>query len=879
MIGRIMLFALLAPLGTLLGFSQSDAAAYVDSSGAQHVWRITSGHGLYWDGSAYTPSLLPLLPQTLSSPSSDAAWAADKDAIDQLAKHHAGDVLIEMPIVDPVNAPAASVALQRIVNYLDSQKIRYGVDLGKHADVPYAAVLDCPAIYRIPAPNSGQVAYFRHIPGVVGGHYALVAGSDGSFISSGDATVSDNGELKVALGTAQGGEGTVLLCYPKCMLEQSEPNRAQIPDVWAGSDDLRDNLLIMLRGVHFGPGLRFFVDPLGDNMDVDRLREVGIIPDSDAFRQQFKAWLDHKYSDSVAQLNISWNSRNQDIPDFDTAANSFPLWFQARGISVIFDPATSKEYDVTVGGSKLWGDIEEFETDSLRTEMNKIAAVLKSTVANVPVIYRWTGPNSVYKNTSEGDGYDGFIVTTSAHGDEIASAAAGYALSTVSGTKRLQWLIGGIDPSTATSSSAGLEQGDQKSTGYSRQDLTDDREAFGSLGIFGYLLGDVPTGSELHSVAKSMPQVLDWCAADAQNMSIAAQDSQDNQPDILFYPADAGLPHASIRRLSTGIWWLPSDSEGQRVDLGPDIEGYRSVGSDGKPQYVVYALDKPVVMSLPLDKTARPLAFLAGGEPIRWAVKKDVFSITLTSTPVVITGLADMPLPLGAVDAQFKVVNALLDRGKASNVPMTVFEQRVFYLKNTVDSDEGQTRPVYNMVSALAAEMRLALSSYVWIEGEDTSQENFDGAIASPGSSGGAFLWLDEATPPSASDTYEASYDFSLAAEGDYDIWMSVAPGAPGSKATSAFSLGVDQNAALSASTETATGMPYGSLAYAGPAWQTAKFVWIKAGHAHMDSGGHTLHVIVNGVAPKTNRYTLGIDCFCVTLGSFKPDGIVKPQI
>src|SRR5439155_26915052 len=79
-------------------------------------------------------------------------------------------------------------------------------------------------------------------------------------------SVVKNGQIRVDGGYATLASdrnqqvGSVALLYPRKTIRAS--SEGYLPDLWAGFDSYRDRLLAILTQVKFGPGLRFFLDPL-----------------------------------------------------------------------------------------------------------------------------------------------------------------------------------------------------------------------------------------------------------------------------------------------------------------------------------------------------------------------------------------------------------------------------------------------------------------------------------------------------------------------------------------------------------------------------------------------------------------------------------------
>lgn len=863
---------------------QVSEGTYVDSQGDKHLWHINDSHALVWSGQPYLPAGGLFQSRYLSDAQTDDNWNADTADLATLKSHGVTDLILMAHSDAGGVTHTPATALQKMLDYLDANGFTYGLDIDDFPRTPILAYIVNPAIYRAPAPQPGVENSFRNIEGIQSARYFLVSSRDGSVMASGDADIHGTRNADVVMGEGMGGDGTVLLLYPERKLTASSLEGQHLPDIWSNSDSYRDHMMLYFSQIHFGKGLRFFVDPIVDNLGFFGDAGEGMVPDSDTFRLKFQIWLVSHYAHNLEALNNAWALKQDQIPDFETAARCVPLWYENKGIGVLLDPTGSTQYGVDPSRSKVWSDIQQFREESVRDEMNGIAEALKSGVADVPVVYRWTEPSAIFMNPQPNRGYDGLLVATSDHADNIAYNAAGYAFSDAEQAGRTQWLTAELTPRGIAGGVAS-----KADCGYSSHEvLTEDQSALQNIGVKGYYVNALRRlpDSDYASInlLDAASEQLDWLHQNASDMDVASESLALSEPSALYYPTNLSLPDLGIRELSTAAWWLPTNTPGKAVDLGPGIEGYSMDQPGGGQIFVIWSTNGTVSNAVfDLPKGSRPYVTTAGGSVVTVVQKKNQFTVPIQSQPEQIAGLSSLPLPEGAVDRAFTEVERLISLGTDAHTPMDVFSQRLEYIRNSVliEKTANSDQLAYQMLHDTLTQLSLFLTPYVWVEGEDATGQDFGTIVSSDQASGHAYLWLDTADPPAAEESthYHADYSFSVSTPGEYTIWASIAPGAPGTTASSPITFSVDEGTAFTVSQPVTDGRPYGSLTSAETPTAEGQFIWCQLGTHTLTPGQHTLSIQVTGKAPGTGRYTLGIDCICVTRNGFHADGTRKPSL
>jgi hypothetical protein len=857
---------------------------YASASGATSHWEINAEHTLIWAGQPYIPGGGVFQPRVLATPTSDTAanWAADAADLQTLKKHGIRQLILECGGGTTSSMPITSVpapTLQKVLDALEQDGFTYGIDLNAMPPTALQAAVVNPAAYRKPNPEIASKAVIRSISGMKSGVYFLASSRDGTILDHGPVVATAGGDATIDV-SSQGGDSTVLLVYPTVNFDDSTIEGRHCPDFWSGSDDMRDNLLLYFGQIKLGPGLRFFLDPLRDECGYYGVANAGMVPVSDDYRIQFQTWLGQHYDGRLSVLERSWAVKNEDFPDIATAARSIPLWYQAKGLQQFYDPVKDKLYEADAAQSHAWDDIHQFRADSLQSVMNGVADALKTGIADVPVVYRWSQASTATINNSA-TGFDGLLIDSLLHGTTLADQAAGFAVSDADHSHRTQWLSALLTPPNATDPA---ETTTTQGLG-SPQLLATDESTLDNIGVRGLyvdaLRSQLPSTP---SLLDAPPKQLDWLHAVEADMSIEATSLSTERPNILYYPSNLILPGAETQQFADGVWWLPATLDSTALDLGPSLDGYSlpSTSPLGLPTFVIYSATAGVAQTAQFrfPKGPTPTITTPGGVLIKPLYKKGVTSFPVPNEPVLVSNVASLPVPEGAVTAEIAEINRLLALAKQSNAPADTFAQRLYYIQNNPtlpnEGTAGETAE-FDQLRILDGELRLFVSPYIWIEAENAPVQNFGSVIESSDASGGAYLWLDTPNPPPSSG-YQATYDFHANAPGDYDVWTSIAPVTGDSAANieaSPFTITVDDSAPLTA-VPVPAGDTYASLARSGSR-VAGEFLWCRMTSVHLQPGDHTVTVTVSDPA-KSGRWTLGLDCLCLTTSDFEPNGAHRPQ-
>ena len=815
-----------APLELL---KPESSGTYQDAKGSSHAWSVSQAHLLQWEGTPFLPVGATFVPLSWAGNAPDDAWDKDKAALEILGKGGVKEILLSAGTRGLTHV--STVRVQRVLDYLDGQGFDYGLRIADAPQDPLIGYVVKPAVYRNPSPSTSGPTRFRHIPGLVGALYLLVAPREAEIEESGAAHVTDGGETaEVTLKNPVTDD--VLLLYPQRIYLAGTPE-SRLPDLWQGYDEYRDRLLTFFSRVKLGRGFRFFLDPLtakiGFGGEVD-----SVIPTTDGYRLDFEAWLEKKYNHNVDDLNRGWGIREKDLPDFATAARCLPLWSGNKGVPAVYDPLKKVPYAVLntprIGGH-VWEDLQQFRIESVRGYVNSIADVLKKSVADVPVVYNWGGRSPLFTNSGTQGGSDGLCLP-----DAVTGA---YAFAQAEETPKTTWL---------------LAQADRASPG--------DWDALKAEGVRGF-----------YAPAATLDEAKQLAAYGA-SVSFEAQDLTET-PRVLLYPAGVPNVQASLRRLSNGVWWLPSYRAGElfqpgdAFSLGPLLRGYKLSDPDGRiPRFVVWSPHGAMTQaSFPFPKEAHVVITDAAGIPLKVERKKGTWTVPIGADPIVISHVSNIPLPADAADAADKEANRLLALAKTQGIPTQLIQEQLFHARTSIPDVAENADLRYNALAHIIDELTRVLQPYVWIEAESTLSYTFDSLVSDSEASGGSYLALDTDRPPptgGGAGDYHADYRFSVNGSGVYAVWAAATPIADSSPFTYALDDG-GENVVQDVETE---GGPY-----------AGRFTWSHLGDVTLGRGPHTLKITVAGPRARDKRYMLSLDAFCLSRVPFHPSGTQQPAI
>ncbi|MHB0999305.1 MAG: hypothetical protein ACYC27_08660 [Armatimonadota bacterium] len=594
------LAAVVVLMAVLVISTSSQAGTYKDREGTAHTWTIDANHALQWDGAAYVPFGVVFNPRYLADTQTDADLSADKADIDALKAAGVTDIMLR-PGKGVGSVPVE--AFQRVIDMLEESGLRYGVQLTDAMRTPLTGYVIQPAVNRVDnIQSSGDVS--RNVGDAKYALYVVADAKTGSVKNVGQAS-SVNSEINVPV-MLRSNANHVFVYYPFKSIPASIQN-PNIPDIWKDYDRFRDTAVSYLSGVKFGKGLRFFSDPFGDAIGMAG-ESIDLVPASSAYRLEYAAWLSKKHSSTHA-LNLAWGITQYEVKSFAEAAGFIPLWNKGRGIQVVYDDVNGKRYPVEAVKSTVWADFESFRNSSIKSYLNSMADVIKRYVADVPVIHTVNGLNPLFQ-VSNGIGYDGLAVPALS-GDDMTTRA-GYVLSMAENSPRKPWLVSRLVPADG---------------GYAQKDtLFSAMNTLHSLGSKGFFIdAALDKGSNIPA----------WIG-EYSSVSTSDKYFASYEPKVIYY--QLGSANASIKKLTSGSWWLPTLASGKDLYLGSDMAGYAldSVVGYG-PGVYIWSLKGNKTITIASNAPVSVSG--TNGDTVDLTPKKGRVSFTVTEDPSIIRGI------------------------------------------------------------------------------------------------------------------------------------------------------------------------------------------------------------------------------------------------
>lgn len=813
----LFLVAVLSTQAFGAGIKYKTSGTFVDSAGGQHPWSINDGHTLLWASDPYIPVGAVLVCSSLAPGAGDEAFKTDTAGLDALKARGITDVIVKGPVAITAASPNA---LQKIIDYLDANGFTYGIEMGDGPSIDLQGYVISPSRYRLEGP-SDQTSFTFSWLGVDSALYVVTNKLDNSIRSNGGAIVRD-GKVVVTLSSGLR-DGEILMVYPHKTFKA-----AQIADVWSGYAEYRDRLLAFFKGVKFGGGLRFFVEPFTSKMDFTG-EMVGFLPDSSGFRVGFEAFLTRKYRHEGG-LNASWGL-NQNLGSMEQAARLVPLWGQGRGAGYLYDRATASLFAVNPAVSaQIWSDIIEYRDTSSQEFMNSIAEALKKQVANVPVIFRGSTYSRIYANPFS-SGFDGIGAHVYGSGEGPVDRVVGplYALAEESG-KSTWFIVAGTQASA-----------DGKTSYMGENAMAATLDSYREIGCKAFFVEDLFAD----------PHQIDWLKSfkDKVNKSWG-----DFKPQVVSYPIEP-TTGAYVKRLARDTWWLPTLRRGNTTYIGDTLFAYTILG-EGKSYVWSGAGKQPVVMNT--AGSGNPVVEYPAG--VKLNVKKGMFTIDFDENPTVIRGIDFRQVfPRDTAQLKISMLAALIPVADKAGIDVKQVREKLENANNVLKN--GQSYIAYGIANDTLAELHKKMGPDVWIEGEKSPAANFGSVISAPGASSALALVLDTDTDAPMSP-YSSTYGFEAVTSASYEVWIAGSPIVEASP----ISYQIDGSGWTPVSAADVEAEAYGP-----------GLAWYKIAVANLNPGPHTLTLRVDGRRTQDNRYYFAIDAVVLSPHGFKPNGVVKP--
>ncbi len=815
----LALAAVVAASASCAAVKYKTSGTYVDGAGGQHPWSINDSHTLIWDSQPYVPVGVSFTASSISQGAPADSYQADTATLDAIKAKGITDIVLKGS--GPITS-CDPAALQRIIDYLDANGFRYGIEMDDGPRDALRGYLISPNRYRLEGPSE-QSTIDCNWPNVDSAIYVVVNTFDNSIKTTGGAVVRD-GKVTISLAEPLT-SSQVLIVYPR----KAYANAAEggISDIWSGFGEYRDRVLDFFKKVKPGPGMRFFLEPFTSKMDFSG-EMAGLVPDSKGFRLGLEAYLTKRYTHE-GSLNAGWGL-NDNLNSIEEATRLMPLWSMGRGVSYVYDRASAKLTSVDPAVTRMWRDIIDYRDTSAQEYMNTISDTLRKQVANVPVIFKGAKYHRIYANPYGMGGFDGVQALAYGTGESPLTEVAGpmYALAEECG--KSTWFI--------AAGGAGRKAG-----GYPGENaMASSLDSLREIGCKGFFVDGISNDATQ----------IEWLAK--FGAKIKPESLSDFKPMVIDYPI-APSTGAGVKRLARDTWWLPTLKMGSTSYIGDGLFAYAIAGED---KVCMWSGIGPKTVTLKAPPAGYPSVVFPTGADLTKR-KGNLFTLTLTDTPTVLRGM-DIALVFPNETAEMeidKLQAAILEADKAG-LGVKKARDSVDRAKNVLKN--GQSLTAYGIAQQSLQELLTALGSDVWLEGEQSPANNFDGTYPMQGASGSQALLLDndEDAPLTA---YSAAFIFDGSSNSSYEIWLAGTP--------------PSESSPVSYSVE---GSAWTPVAAAEKAQEYAPGLsWYKIGTVNLAPGKHSLKFRVDGRRSQDNRYYFAIDAIVLSPRGFKPDGVMKP--
>jgi hypothetical protein len=378
---------------------------YVDAGGQSHEWYITSAHALVWDKEPFIPFGTWFVSHYLDRGTS-GRWRDDVQALELLKSKGITDYYIGWSNQKPK-------LYQRLIDWFEANGCTYGIIPARYDWEPLVGYKVMPGQIAVSSAGRYTATVKTGQTHLVRAFYLLL-NEAGDVVQTGtvDAQPGDSCELVFDVTPPEAGKHT--LCYVP-VVRCAGMNGF---DWWTGYARHRENVVAFLKALRLGPGLRLMIDPFF-NEEGFYWGTENVIPDSDAYRAAFQAWLRKQY-DNVAALNQAWSVTTSPIASFEQAARLVPVMVGQKGgnTGYLWDPAQNAAFKVDLTTSIVVHDLLQARDDSYADLHNDMSDAMKG-VVNVPIVFKRTGwQRRGFVNRRESGGFDGAGLEVYKAGDD-----------------------------------------------------------------------------------------------------------------------------------------------------------------------------------------------------------------------------------------------------------------------------------------------------------------------------------------------------------------------------------------------------------------------------------------------------------------------------
>lgn len=404
--------------------------AFRDKYGTPHYWHINKAHTLFWDGKPFVPAGGMFI--------YDRDWNLVKAQIDLLKKYGVKNIYLHLGVNQPYVWKDYSdddyAYFQKTIDYLDENGFTYGIEFQALEAKGYGYSYPGGGARVDHVKNSGTVraeekearsaVFIVHDNATGRAVQTGTARVDGNFLEA-DVVVPEPGDYRVVFAADRPGPNDYTMYW------------------W---DDKYEKYVDKVRShyskVKLGPGFRFLVDPLWNEMNNNH----GFVPSAPAFAEQFAQWLKQRYG-TIDKLNEAWNPQGNRWPTFSAAGSTIPIERvddkpTGKLMQYAYSRTAKRFYAVEACSSQFNYDVREFIGRSLLHYCNDIADVFKK-MNDVPVIFKgfsdvdWWHIN----DTGLGSGHDGLGMESYGNGEPMLLFMAAHLFGECEQATKTTWLI------------------------------------------------------------------------------------------------------------------------------------------------------------------------------------------------------------------------------------------------------------------------------------------------------------------------------------------------------------------------------------------------------------------------------------------------------
>jgi len=317
----------------------------------------------------------------------------------------------------------------------------------------------------------------------------------------------------------------------------------------------------------------------------------------------------------------------------------------------------------------------------------------------------------------------------------------------------------------------------------------------------------------------------------------------------IFFPENAYNP-AVPQKLPGDHWWLPSPSDGNRIDLGTRFFAYRSAMNEGT--FALWTREPGRYKLDILDPKGVHFRTLDGSDPAPKLTKGGV-EVSLTQFPLIITGTLEVPVPDVALLETVQQFKVMLNMGQSSHRQV---DEQDMYFNQAIIGFERNPGGSFDQMRRQYWKIADKVASYIWIEAEHYTDSNFSEVEQLPGCSGGQALVLRTPIPPGPGG-YFADYRVQVRSKDDLQVW--IAAKIPAERRN-------DVSIVVGGQQMKPAGEPLSI--YGGG------FGWYRVGTTRIAGNLTTVRLQVDTAGSSE----IAVDAILLTPGEFKPNGVTPPD-